>query len=315
MVLMSCHDHLENTTFRAGVWQAPKTPKADPKLIESRQFKNFDSDAFIEDIKETPFHLASLLDDPNEMWEVWKSLFLEIANKHAPIRKRKVKSKSSPWISSELRQKMRKRDFLKKQAVKQNSHQMWNDYKKARNDVNASVREARTNFFNESIKKHSGNLKETWKVINSSLGRNCKVTVINELVYEGKDFTEKQDIAEQKNNHFCSLGSKLASGIPDTAFQPEDFLNRTDSNFYFRPVREGYIHNLITKLKPSVKAGFHMIADDRRRSRIADRRRSQRELFPYNRRRSQTIAEPAAAIHFGQQKCQMYKRVVLAAKS
>ena len=122
-------------------------PKTDPKIIESRQFKNFDREAFIDDIKEKPFHLASLLDDPNEMWEVWKSLFLEIANKHAPIRKRKVKSKSSPWISSELRQKMRKRDFLKKQAVKQNSHQMWNDYKKARNDVNASIREARTNFF------------------------------------------------------------------------------------------------------------------------------------------------------------------------
>ena len=46
------------------------------------------------------------------------------------------------------------------------------------------------------------------------------------------------------NNHFCSLGSKLASGIPDTAFQPEHFLNRTDSNFYFRPVSEGYIHSL-----------------------------------------------------------------------
>ena len=33
----------------------------------------------------------------------------------------------------------------------------------------------------------------------------------------------KIDIAEQMNNHFCSLGSKLASGIPDTASQPEDF--------------------------------------------------------------------------------------------
>ena len=95
------------------------TPKTDPKVIESRQFKNFDSD----DLKETPFHLASLLNDPNEMWLVWKSLFLEIGNKHAPIRKRKVKSKYSPWISSELRQKMRKRDFLKKEAVKLSSHQ------------------------------------------------------------------------------------------------------------------------------------------------------------------------------------------------
>ena len=63
------------------------------------------------------------------------------------MRKRKVKSKSSPWITAELRRKMRKRDFLKTQAVKQNSHQAWNDYKKARNEVNATIREARANFF------------------------------------------------------------------------------------------------------------------------------------------------------------------------
>ena len=37
-----------------------------------------------------------------------------------------------------------------------------------------------------------------------------------------------------------------------------------------------------------------MIADDRG-SQIADRRRSQKELFPYNRDRSRTIAEPTFA--------------------
>ena len=31
------------------------------------------------------------------------------------------------------------------------------------------------------------------------------MTVINELLYEGKDFVQKQDIAEQMINHFCSL--------------------------------------------------------------------------------------------------------------
>ena len=80
---------------------------------------------------------------------------------------------------------MRKRDFLKNQAVKRNSHRVWNDYKQARNEVNATIREARANFFNDSIKKHSGDLKETWNVINSSLGHKPKMTDINELVYEG----------------------------------------------------------------------------------------------------------------------------------
>ena len=34
-------------------------------------------------------------------------------------------------------------------------------------------------------------------------------------------------ITEQMNNHFCPLGSKEASGFPDTVLQPEDFLSRT----------------------------------------------------------------------------------------
>ena len=110
---------------------------------------------------------------------------------------------------------MRKRDFLK--------NNVWNGYKKPRNEVNASIREARATYFNDSIKKHSGNLKETWNVINSSLGRKPKMTVINELIDKGKVLVQKEDIAEQMNNHFCSLGSKLASCIPDTASQPRIF--------------------------------------------------------------------------------------------
>ena len=44
---------------------------------------------------------------------------------------------------------------------------------------------------------------------------------------------QKRDIAEHMNKHFCSLDTKLASGIPNTVSQPEDFLNRTDRRFNF----------------------------------------------------------------------------------
>ena len=157
------------------------TTKGEPKLIESRQFKFFDSSAFIEDIKDTPFHFATLLDNPNEMWDVWKSLFLEVVNKHAPIRKRKVRSTYSPWLTPEIKRKMRQRDYLKKQAVKLNLEQNWREYKEARNEVTACIREAKASYFNEGIKANSGNSKETWKIINKSLGRKSKTTVINQL--------------------------------------------------------------------------------------------------------------------------------------
>ena len=86
-----------------------------------------------------------------------KSLFLEVLNK---MRERKVKINSLLWITSELRQ-MRKPNSFKRQAIKQNSNQAWNNYEKAKNEVNDSIREVRANFFNDSIKKYGGNWKET----------------------------------------------------------------------------------------------------------------------------------------------------------
>ena len=88
------------------------------------------------------------------------------------------------------------------------------------------------------------------------LPRSNKSHYIN---WGAEGFVQKEDIAEQMNNHFCSLGSKLASGIPDTASQPKDFLNRTDLNFCFRPLNVGYILNLISNLKPSVSCGLDNI--------------------------------------------------------
>lgn len=100
--------------------------------MEARQFKTFNPDSFIVDIENTPFHRETTLTEPNEMWGVFKFLFLEVTNKHAPIQHRKVRSKCSPWIDSELMRKMRHRDYLKAIAVKTNTELDWLNYRNAR---------------------------------------------------------------------------------------------------------------------------------------------------------------------------------------
>lgn len=63
------------------------TLKYEPKNLETIQFKNFNPDFFIEDIKNTPFHWAATSTEPNEMLDVFKFLVLELVNRHAPIRR------------------------------------------------------------------------------------------------------------------------------------------------------------------------------------------------------------------------------------
>ena len=47
--------------------------------------------------------------------EVWKSLLMEIIDKHAPIRVKRVGKNNSPWVTDELRRLMFERDSLKRE--------------------------------------------------------------------------------------------------------------------------------------------------------------------------------------------------------
>ena len=78
--------------------------------------------------------------DPNIMWENWKTVFLSVADFHAPERTKNVRSKYASWITDKIKQAMRRRDFLKKKAVKTGSKQFHDAYKSTRNDLDRLVK-------------------------------------------------------------------------------------------------------------------------------------------------------------------------------
>ena len=67
--------------------------------------------------------------DPNQMWLQWKCSFLSIVNKHAPLRTMRVRTRSSPWITSGLKKRMHDRDILKIKASKSNDSNDWSLFK------------------------------------------------------------------------------------------------------------------------------------------------------------------------------------------
>ena len=44
-------------------------------------------------------------------WKIWKTNFNTILDKHAPIRHKRVKKCSVPWLNSNIKQLMQNRDF------------------------------------------------------------------------------------------------------------------------------------------------------------------------------------------------------------
>ena len=73
-----------------------------------------------------PWDTVDTLCNVDQKWNLWKELFLDVLDKHAPIMSRRVRNKGSvPWITREIRSKMINRDHFKKQAISINSSTLW----------------------------------------------------------------------------------------------------------------------------------------------------------------------------------------------
>ena len=94
--------------------------KGDHRTITYRCYKNFDSELFLNDVIANDVFCST--NDNNECtyvkdtWETWKSNFLCISDKHAPIKVTRVKDRHNPWINAEIIKLMYRRDYLHKRA-------------------------------------------------------------------------------------------------------------------------------------------------------------------------------------------------------
>ena len=74
--------------------------KKDEHSIEIRKMKNFNENKFISELMQQHWeYIYCCAEDPNDMWEILKSIFLEMLDKHAPLQHKKLRSKKVPWIT------------------------------------------------------------------------------------------------------------------------------------------------------------------------------------------------------------------------
>ena len=107
-------------------------PKKPPKIVISRQFKNYNAHQFKEELRHyTSSYLTS--NDPNVLWNEFRNIFLTVADKYAPVRQRRIKREHKPWLTKEVKQLMYHRDYLKRQSVRLTSSNYKAAYKGCKN--------------------------------------------------------------------------------------------------------------------------------------------------------------------------------------
>ena len=152
-----------------------------PKIVGSRMFKHYKSSAFKIDLDKwlsIQCVTGDLMTPANALWNQFRDIFNHLADIHAPIRLRRVRSNYAPWITERVKNAMNHRDYLKKRTVMTSSVDYDEAYRKARNYVNKLVKNTKTRYHQESIDKTNSNTKQMWKHINQLIGRGSKTTNI-----------------------------------------------------------------------------------------------------------------------------------------
>jgi hypothetical protein len=107
---------------------------------------------------------------PNALWNDFKTKFLSVADKHAPIRQRRVKSEYKSWLTNQIKRMSYYRDYLKRQSIKLGSTLTYDKaYKRCKNKLNDLI-------------SNGKNSKESWQTINELLNKRSKTTQIKQLM-------------------------------------------------------------------------------------------------------------------------------------
>ena len=101
-----------------------------------------------------------------------------------------------------------------------------------------------------------------WKSHNPIINhkRGTSFTPVNKSILSQRVVVDKQEISNSMNEHFCNIGNKLQSGIPDYGHKYRDYLTqRINNSFYFPPINTDDILLEIKRLKHNKFPGNNFI--------------------------------------------------------
>ena len=187
-------------------------------IVEKRNFSQRNIENFISALRQ--MYIADILQQrsTNAAYDTFIKRYKEIFEKSFPMKKVKTKSKETkfkrPWYTKELHiMNDEKEKSYNLYIQNKNSVFLKWKYNNSRNLYFRNVKKAKQKFYQDHLIKVRNNIKGTWNVINSVLGRK-KGKQLFKLSINGKEIKNKAKIATEFNSYFSKVAKNLVKQIP-----------------------------------------------------------------------------------------------------
>ena len=173
MLGLSLSDHEMIYCIRKLNWM-----KAPPEVKVFRNYAKYDPAKFCDDLRGVDWDgnvdSSGTTNEHNvcvdELWSNFKSSFLTVADRHAPLIQKRVRGLDNcPWMTGQIKRDIRQCEYFLRKARKSNRDEDWLAYRSARNRVSNTVRKAKHTYNKRLIENHQGDTRAFWRTMKKIL--------------------------------------------------------------------------------------------------------------------------------------------------
>ena len=235
------------------------TIKRESKIIEARSFRKFNETNFESDLNDINWNPVGAADSPDEGWKQFVGLFLPVCDKHAPIKKIKVSDQQPSWITDDYLNLRRQTQKAREIAEKSNSTADWEKARVLRNKLNYLRNKLKSNDIQEKLNDNKNNPDGLWKTLKSILPGKT-ISEIPAVKTENGMVNDKQEVCNEINNFFCSIGETLAQKFDHIDDECNELPKYEGESFKFEPVTEEQVYKCLNSLDVKKATGLDGIS-------------------------------------------------------
>ena len=158
-----------------------------------------------------------------------------------------------PWLTSCLRDAIRKKNKLYYKSVKIKCIRTKREYEVYRNQLRKLMRAAEKKYYTDQIMENKQNSKKLWSIIKHVINKNKRIKFQDKFkLNDGSYTTDMKIICEKFNDFFINVGPSLSKKIPMQNCSPDQYIKmKAVYSLYREPVTESEMRGLINSLKSS----------------------------------------------------------------
>ena len=174
------------------------------------------------------------------------------------VRLSRKRAKDKPWLTHGLKLCIKKKNRMYRKQLQRPTAENINGYKMYRNILTTCLSNAQKQYYNDIFSDRKNSVFNLWKCFGRTLNmkKNKSHSKLNKLIVNNTVLNDDNNIANGMNEHFCSIGEKVANNLPRATTNFKSYLrNKIDETFFIQPILEPDILKEIYKLKPKKSPG------------------------------------------------------------